>query len=105
MTRLGLLDSDRRTPTRAIVLRFSDSPLSSALDLTRRLRAGGISSEVYPEDARFKKQMQYAERKGIPFVLIQRGSEIEAGTVQVKNVSSGEQVEVQLDALADHLQA
>jgi histidyl-tRNA synthetase len=104
MTRLGLLSDQRRAPTTALVLRFSDSPLDSALSLTRRLRSEGVSSEVYPEDARFKKQVQYAERKGIPYVLIQRGSELESGTVQVKNIATGEQVEVAVDSVADHLQ-
>ncbi len=102
MTRLGLLSDDRHVPTQALVLRFSDSPLGDALALTRCLRSAGVACEVYPEDARFKKQIQYAERKGIPFVLIQRESEIATGTVQVKNIESGEQVEVSVGALADH---
>lgn len=105
MTRLGLLLDDQRSPAQVLVLQFSDVPVSSALELTRSFREAGVATEVYPEDARFKKQVVYAERKGIPFVAIQRGDELRKGTVQVKNIKTGEQIELAVDAVANHVQA
>ncbi len=55
------------------------------------LRAGGVSAEIYPDNCKLKKQFDYAERKGIPFLSITGGDEMAAGTIQVKDLASGEQ--------------
>jgi len=47
--------------------------------------------EIYPDAAKLKKQFDYADRKSIPFLSITGGSEMEAGVVNIKNLSSGEQ--------------
>lgn len=107
MMKLGLIDDARSAPTQALVLAMGDAPAAGRLALGATLRAAGIPAETYYEAARFKKQIQYAERKGIPFVLIQGPDELERGVVQVKDIRVGEQTEVAVDALVgwmrDHL--
>ena len=61
------------------------------LPIAKALRQAGVSVEVYPEAAKLRKQFEYAERKAIPFLSINGSSEIEAGTVNIKNLASGEQ--------------
>ena len=61
------------------------------LPVASALRAGGVSVELYPESAKLKKQFDYADRKGIPFISITGADEAAAGTVQIKNLASGEQ--------------
>lgn len=61
-----------------------------------RLRDQNISSEVFPESAKLKKQMTYADKKEIPFVLMIGSREIETGNYTLKNMSTGEQKELTL---------
>ena len=61
------------------------------LPIASSLRAAGVAVEVYPESGKLKKQFEYADRKGIPFISICGSSEAEAGQVNIKNLTSGEQ--------------
>ena len=65
--------------------------LRYVIPIARDLRERGVSVEIYPEPCKLKKQFDYAARKAIPFISICGGSEIESGTVNLKNLSSGEQ--------------
>jgi histidyl-tRNA synthetase len=56
---------------------------------------------VYPEAAKLKKQFDYADKKTIPFISINGSSEIEAGTVNIKNLQSGEQKAFAVSALQE----
>ena len=62
--------------------------------MSTELRNGGLPAEIYYEASKFKRQIQYAERKGIPLVLIQGPDEVDRGVVQVKDIRVGEQTEV-----------
>ncbi len=61
------------------------------LPVSTELRKRGISTEIYPDSCKLKKQFDYADRKGIPFLSICGESEKESGMVQIKNLASGEQ--------------
>ena len=78
---------------------FGDAELHYALNWAKQLRAQNIRVEVYPEPAKMKKQMGYADAKQIPFVAIVGGNEMESNTVMLKNMISGEQQQVTLDDL------
>ena len=57
--------------------------------------------EVYPEATKLKKQFDYADKKAIPFISINGSNEMEAGTVNIKNLQSGEQKAFAVSALQD----
>ena len=65
--------------------------LRYVIPLAKSLREAGISVEIYPEPGKLKKQFDYAAKKAIPFISINGSSEIEAGTVNLKNLETGEQ--------------
>ena len=65
--------------------------LKYVLPVAAGLRSGGVSVEVYPDSAKLKKQFEYCERKGIRFLSVCGESEATAGTVQLKNLATGEQ--------------
>ena len=65
--------------------------LSYVLPLASELRSRGASVEVYPESSKLKKQFEYCDRKGIRFLSVCGEEEAAAGTVQIKDLSSGEQ--------------
>ena len=65
--------------------------LSYIIPVVKSLREAGVACEIYPDKSKLKKQFDYAERKGIPFVSINGGDEAASGIVNLKNLSSGEQ--------------
>ena len=103
LERLELLEK-RSSPTQVLVLGLPDSTSSNQLAVARRLREAGIPAEIYYDAGRFKKQIVYAERKGVPYVVIQGPKEVERDVVQLKDIRVGEQVEVALDDLAATVQ-
>ena len=71
------------------------------LPLISKVRAAGIRTELYPESAKMKKQMGYADSKKIPYVALVGENEIAAGKITVKNMTTGEQQMLTVSELAD----
>ena len=105
MTGLELFPSDTDVTTQALFLNFGAEEQLAALRAMKRVRENGIACEIYPENAKMKKQMEYANRRRIPFVVIIGSDELAAGTANVKNMVSGEQRSVGLDEIANALEA
>lgn len=63
------------------------------------LRRCGVAAELYPEEARLKKQFEYADRKGIRLAIVPGEEEWKSGAVTVKDLSSGQQIQVALEQL------
>ncbi len=100
MTGLDLFPAEASRTTDVIFINFGGQEMTTALRLLSTLRKAGIPSDIYPESAKMKKQMEYANRRAIPWVVIVGESEIAARTATVKNMVSGEQSAVSFDALA-----
>ena len=88
---LGLFPASLEQATTLLFAVMGDAELRYVLPVARALRSAGVPVEVYPEPAKLRKQFEYAEKRSIPFISINGSSEIEAGTVNVKNLVSGEQ--------------
>ena len=73
----------------------------SCLDLLKKLRDEGISSLIYPSPAKLKKQMQYADKNNIEFVIIVGQNEIKTNTITVKNMFAGTQENMPFEKLLD----
>lgn len=76
---------------------------AAVLPLLRGVRDAGIPAEIYPEPAKMKKQMEYANRRGVPFVVIVGSEELAAGAATVKNMQTGEQSRVAFDRIVGAL--
>lgn len=85
--------------TRVMVTHFGEETLKGSLKLLSLLRERGISAEIYPDTAKIKKQFEYADRKGIPLVLIAGPEELAQKTFLLKNMVTGEQNPVTEDTL------
>lgn len=92
------------TATQVLVTIFPSEQLSEALAITSSLRSAGINTEVTldPND-KLEKQLKYADRKGIPYVIIQGPKEAGQNVVKLKNMNSKEQDELTLDQVIDKL--
>ena len=91
LTGLDLFPSALEQSTRLLFAVMGDAELRYVLPLAKALREAGVAVEVYPEAAKLKKQFDYAQKKAIPFISINGSTEIEGGTVNVKNLETGEQ--------------
>ena len=88
---LETFPADLGSSTRLLFAVMGADELRYVLPLAKKLREAGVSVEVYPEAGKLKKQFDYAAKKAIPFISINGSSEIEAGTVNLKNLETGEQ--------------
>ena len=88
---------------RVLFINFGGAERTASLRLLKQLRKAGISSDIYPDSAKMKKQMEYANKRAIPYVVIIGESEAAEGVATVKNMAAGEQEKVAFDKLADYL--
>ena len=94
LTELNLYPADLQSTTQLLFATFGQEEMRYAIRLTSRLREAGLRVEVYPEPAKMKKQMGYADAKHIPFVAIIGGDEMAAQKMMLKNMTTGEQQQV-----------
>ena len=99
LTELDLFPKALQSTTQLLFATFGEAELRYALSWAKELRARNIAVEVYPEPAKMKKQMGYADDKAIPYVAIVGSNEMETHTVMLKNMTTGEQKQVTLDEL------
>lgn len=99
LTELNLFPKTLQSITQILFAAFGDAELTYALKWAKELRQAGKAVEVYPEPAKMKKQMSYADAKQIPFVAIVGGDEMAQNKVMLKNMRTGEQKLVTLEEL------
>jgi histidyl-tRNA synthetase len=88
------------TATKVMFLNFGEDQSFKAMQTISKLRDNNIKSELYPDSVKIDKQFKYAERRGIPFVV----KEISNGQFTLKNIFSGDQIQVDFAALNTVLQ-
>ena len=89
------------TGGQVLVTVFSPDGRLASLRTTQTLRNAGISVDLYPTADKLEKQLKYADRKGIPYVVIQGPDEAKRGVVQLKNMTTKEREDLSLDAVID----
>ena len=91
MEELNLFPDNIDVSTKVMFANFGTEEAAFCLPFLKQLRIAGISSELYPANAKMKKQMTYANNKGIQYVIMVGANEMELGVLTVKNMKSGEQ--------------
>lgn len=90
---VNLIKSDQGTLAKVLVVPLAED-YSKALEIASALRSQNIAAEVYLEDGKMKKKMAYADKLGVPYVIIVGEDEISSGQYTLKNMSTGEQVKL-----------
>lgn len=103
LTELNLYPAEMLQSTQILFASFGEDELHYSLRWAAALRQKGIRVEVYPEPAKMKKQMGYADNKNIPFVAIVGGNEMAENVVMLKNMLTGEQQTCSLDTLVEKM--
>jgi len=105
LTELDKFPADLGQPARVLFINFGADSLPYAIGCAARLRADGVSTLIYPDAAKMKKQMDYANRCHVPFVIFVGENEIASQTLTVKDMSTGSQSTLTLDQAVAALKA
>ena len=103
LNQLDLYPKDALLTTQLLFVNFGEKEEAYLLPIIAKVRAAGIRTELYPESAKMKKQMGYADTKKIPFVAIVGETDMEEGKINLKNMITGEQKPATLEELIDLL--
>jgi histidyl-tRNA synthetase len=98
---LNLFPLHSMVSTQVLITNFDEKAEKYALPILQGLRDAGVSAELYPNSSKLKRQMTYANAKNIPFVLLIGDTEMESGLLTLKNMDSGNQQSLTMDALLD----
>lgn len=88
---LDLYPKEAVNGTRLLFINFGEKETAYCLPVVKACRAAGINTEMYPDKAKMKKQMGYANAKAIPFVVLAGDNEMDENKVTLKNMETGEQ--------------
>ncbi len=89
----------------ALVTLFDDQTTGPSLELAHRLRAAGLRVDVYPNTDRYGRQFKYADERGIRYALLVSPREVSEGVVAIKDLQTGEQVDVPAGEVVTWLQS
>ena len=101
LNELNLFPQHIMTPITAMFVNFGGEDELYALSALKRLREAGIPAEIYPDSAKMGKQMNYANAKGIPYVIMAGENERAQGVYTLKNMQTGEQQALNIDVIVD----
>lgn len=96
---LDLYPKEAVNSTQVLFINFGEKETAYCLPIVGKLRQADIRAEIFPDKAKMKKQMSYANAKNIPFVVLAGENEMAAGQVTLKNMESGEQTLVTTEEL------
>lgn len=96
---LNLYPKEITTNTQVLFINFGEKEAEYCLPILCKARENGIRTELFPDSAKMKKQMSYANANNIPFVVLAGDNEMQSGVVTLKNMETGEQKQVTPDEL------
>lgn len=103
LNELNLFPETLDESAKVLFAAFDEATHDYAFACASRLRAAGIAAEIYPEPGKLKKQFEYVAKRGIPFLAICGETELQNGTLQVKNQKTGEQVTLTVEEFINAL--
>ncbi|MPR37041.1 histidine--tRNA ligase [Salmonirosea aquatica] len=105
MEELDLFPADQSITTRVLLTNFDEAAGRYGLRILKSLRDAGINAEMYPDAVKLKKQLDYADRKQVPYVVLIGSQEMETGLLTLKNMKTGEQNAVSVNEIIELVKA
>jgi histidyl-tRNA synthetase len=103
MLEADLFPASSEASTKVLIINFGASEEKYCIELSESLRNQGVNTEYYPDNVKVKKQFAYADSKQIPWVVIIGELERTRNKVQLKNMTTGEQIELSATELKDYI--
>lgn len=105
LNQLDLYPKEAVNGTQLLFVNFGENEANYVLPILSKVREAGVRAEIYPDSAKMKKQMSYANNKAVPFVALVGETEMNEGKVTLKNMTTGEQMLVTAEELIATVQA
>jgi histidyl-tRNA synthetase len=105
MEELKVFPKKTQISSNVLVCHFDEASLRYGLRVLSSLRTEGIACEIYPDISKIKKQLDYANKKRIPFALVIGSDEMSSGLIALKNLETGEQEKFYLNQIIDQLRS
>jgi len=99
MSQMNLFSEQERQSTQVLILNFGNDEIGFALKIRDQMSEKRISSEIYPDAVKLKKQMSYADSRKIPYIIIAGEEEIKNNLVNLKIMSTGEQIKMNTEEM------
>lgn len=103
MEELALFPQEAQVSTKVLIAYFDDESKRYGLNVINQLREKGIASEIYPDGVKIQKQLDYANKKMIPFTIVIGSEEIKTGVLAFKNMKTGEQRKLTIEGIINEL--
>jgi len=105
LNQLELYPKEAVNGTELLFINFGEKEAAYSMGILAKVRAANIRAEIFPDAAKMKKQMTYADKKSIPYVALVGENEINNNVVTLKNMLTGEQESVAVSSLVDKLKS
>ena len=99
MEELNLFPKENAANLKVIFIAFDQASHVYAFNALTQLRQAGINADIYPDPVKMKKQMKYANDRKVPYVILVGSEEMTSGQLALKNMETGEQEKLSLDAI------
>jgi histidyl-tRNA synthetase len=103
MEELQLFPKNAQVSSKVLICHFDDASMQYGLGILAKLRAAGIAAEIYPDQKKLQKQLDYANKKMIPFTVVIGSEEMTSGQLAFKDMEKGEQVKATVDEVIANL--
>ena len=103
MEELKIFPKDTLISSKVLICHFDEENMRYGLGVLTKLRANGIASEIYPDVTKLKKQLDFANKKEIPFTLVIGSEEMKSGLLSLKDMGRGEQEKLSIDQIVEKL--
>jgi histidyl-tRNA synthetase len=103
MEELKIFPRHAQASSQALICHFDKESMDYGLGILTKLRAAGIASEIYPDTSKIKKQLDYANKKQIPYAMVIGSEEVTSGLIAFKNLETGEQEKFYLEQIIQQL--
>jgi histidyl-tRNA synthetase len=103
MEELKLFPEGAQASSKVFVCHFDEESKRYGLKVLQTLRENGIASEVYPDSVKIQKQLDYANKKMIPFTIVIGSEEVKSGVLAFKDMRAGEQVKLTTKEIVEKL--
>ena len=100
---LDLFPKESAESLKVLFVAFDEETHHFAFNCLTKIREAGINSDIYPEPTKLKKQLDYADRREVPFVILVGSEEMESGILTIKNMKKGEQEKLTLEQIIEQL--
>lgn len=99
MEELNLFPQEAQISSKVLIAHFDEESKKYGLGVLQQLRGKGVASEIYPDGVKIQKQLDYANKKLIPFVIVIGSEEVKSGLLAFKDMKAGEQKKLRIDEI------